>query len=154
MPTYLAKRCKIVWNDALDKTLNIGYPLDDALAYPLPREGFEAIQGSSGVEDAWVAGTDQFLEGASRWIPRDDGTTDEGNSVTGWDGTFGFASFLSWARGKKVFQFHPDIVGAIGTFYTMILVEPMSDPPEIEENGTRRVRLKMRTSDGSAVVGY
>lgn len=154
MPDYLAKRCKIVWGDALDKTLDIGYPLDDPTTYPMPREGSEAAQGSSGVEDAWVAGEDQFLEGTARWIPKDNGNTDEGNASTGWDGADGFASFLSWARGKKVFRFYPDIVGAAATYLTMYLVEPMGQPAEHEDNWTRRVRLVMRTSDGTAVTGF
>lgn len=154
MPDYLAKRVRIVWGDALDKTLNVGYPLDDPMSYPVPRDGFDSVQGTSGVEDAWVAGEDQYLEGTARWIPRDDGNTDEGNPATGWDGANGFAAFLSWARGKRVFRFYPDLVGAPLVYYSMYLREPMAEKPEFEDNWTRRVRLVMRTSDGAVVTGY
>jgi len=154
MADYLGKKCKIVWGDSLNKTLSIGYPLDDPHAYPVPRDGHEAVQSSSGTEDAWSVGTDQFLEGTIRWIPKDSGTTEEGNAETGWDGTDGFSDFLTWARGKSVFRFYPDVVGAAATYLTMYLVEPMTARPDREENWERKITLVMRTSDGTAVTGY
>ena len=56
----------IQWDTGFTKTIDIGYPLDNAQAYPEPREGSEWVQTPSGVEDSWVVGIDEILEGSSR----------------------------------------------------------------------------------------
>lgn len=152
MPNRTA-RPAIIWNDTYNKTLLFGYPLDEAISYPMPREGSEEIQGSSGIEDAWDEGTDYYLEGAVRWIPINTGNTPEGVSQTGWDGNSGWRAFLEWAWEKNVIRFCPD-QNDLGTYYNCYLVAPRSDKPELESNYTRKVFLVLRTSDGTVIVGY
>jgi hypothetical protein len=154
MPNYRAKPHKITWGAAFANTLNLGDGLDQTNAYPILRAGGEQTQYRSGVEDAWDAGTDQMFTGVARWVPRDNGSTGFGNAITGWNGATGFAAFLSWARLKNVVRFYPDPVGTPALFYPCYLVEPMADPPELEDDFSRRVRLLLRTSDGSIVDGF
>lgn len=152
MPNRRNLRPAIVWGDAFENILLFGYPLDEAVSYPLPREGSEQVQGDSGEEDAWDNGTDQYLEGKVRWIPRETGNTPEGVSATGWEGATGWAAFLSWARTKKVFRWAFDR-GATGTYQTAYLVEP-SGRPDLENDMTRALSLSIRASNGVAFDGY
>jgi hypothetical protein len=142
---------QIKWGAAFANVLVIGYPLDDAVAYGEPREGSDFVQGASGVEDSWVQGEDQCLEGTIRWIPQLVTTTP---AATGWDDATGFRDFLSWARAKNVFRWYPDIAGTPGTFYNMYLVDPMKGGGDLEDDRTRKFHVKMRTSDNAVVAGY
>lgn len=154
MPDYRRKLPKIVWGDAYEKTLNLGYQLDEATTYPKPRDGSEDLQGSSGVEDAWDEGTDYYIEGAVRYVPKDSGLTPEGNNVTGWDGVDGWRDFLVWAWRKNVLRFYPDRVGAPATYLNCYLVAPRDEKPERESNGDRTFPLVLRTSDGAVPEGF
>jgi hypothetical protein len=104
MPNYRGVPINILWGAGFANTLTLGYPLDAAVAYSLPREGSEWVQASSGVEDAWITGHDQYLRGIVRWIPREDRLTPEGRLATGWDGPNGWRAFLEWARAKNPFR--------------------------------------------------
>lgn len=130
-------------------TLQLGYPLDNATAYPEPREGSEWVQASSGEEDSWLLGDEQLVEGLARWIPSAD-TADP--VATGWDGAAGWAAFLSWARAKNVFRFFPD--AAVASYHSCTLVEPLQGPPALEEDGSRQVLLRLRDTGGVAFTGY
>lgn len=139
---------KITWGTSFANTLGFLGPLDNAVAYGEPREGSECAQATSGAEDAWIVGTDQYLEGDVRWIP---GAT--AGSITGWDGSTGWAAFLAWARAKNAFRFFPDATS--GTYQSVYLVEPAKGAPTVEEtDGTRRLRLKLRDAAQAAFEGY
>lgn len=154
MPNYRGVRPAILWGSGFANTLLAFGGLDMPGGYPEPRAGSEFVQAVSGVEDSWIVGTDQYLEGELRWIPRIDGTNPKGQSVTGWEGAAGVAAFLTWARAKNVFRFAPD-AAALGTYWPMYLVEPMNGPPTFEKDSmSRRLKLRMRTSDGSTPSGY
>lgn len=149
MPNYRGTIPKIVWGDAYDKTCTFGYPLDEAIADAGVREGSAFVQGASGVEDAWILGDDQTLEATARWIPRDATTAPV---ATGWDDANGVRDMLSWARKKNVLRFYPDLT--LGTYVSCYLVEPTSGGISLEEDMTRRLRLKLRTTDGTVFAGY
>lgn len=155
VPNYRGKAFKIVWGDTYANTLQAGYALDTAKSYSESRTGSETIQYVSGVEDAWVTGDDQVLEGMVRWIPRLATTTPEGVNATGWEGATGWRAFLEWARRKNVLRFYPDPVGDAATFFPCYLVEPSKGGPDNEDDFTRKLSLfRLRTSDGSVFVGY
>ena len=143
---------RITWGTSFANTLNIGIPVE-ALNYSLPGEGSEFARSPAGEADAWVYGTDEFLEVTVRWIPITDTTVPE--VATGWDGTTGWREFLEWAREMNIFRWIPDST-IPGTYYTMYLVEPLEEPGVTLERGTRHraVKLVMRTSDRAPVTGY
>jgi hypothetical protein len=153
MPNYRNMRPAIIWGDAYENTLFFGYPLDEANAYPLPREGSEVTQGSSGVEDAWDEGTDEYLKGRARWIPRETGNTPEGVSATGWEGATGWREALKWMWRKNVARWAFDR-SALGTYKPFYLVAPHDAEPELESNYTRALSLVIRSSDQTAFEGY
>lgn len=125
---------KILWGAAFANTLNIGYPLDNAIAGDTPRPGSETIQAPSGSEDAWTVGWDYVLQGDIRWIPQSNTSSP---LATGWDGATGFRAFLQFARDKNLIRFYPD--ATLGTFIDSYFVAPMQDPPPSESDGTRRL---------------
>lgn len=128
--------------------LTAGFPLDNPATYGEPREGSEVGQSTGGAEDAWIVGTDEYLEGDLRWIP---GTT---GTATGWDGAAGVNAALAWCRGKNLARWVPDATTPT-TYLSVYLVEPAKGTPTIEAaDGTRRIHLKLRSSDGSAFTGY
>jgi hypothetical protein len=141
---------RITWGTSFGNTLNIGYPLDRAIAYPLPRGGSEFIQSRSGVEEAWIVGDDYYLSGSIRWIPT---STTTNPVATGWDGATGFEAFLVWARKRNIFRWIPNYA-VPGTYKTCYLVEPWGDPPSQEDDGTRTINIVMRSSDQTAFTGY
>lgn len=148
MPSFRLKNPKILWGAAFVNTLSIGYPLDNVLAGETPRDGSTFDQSPSGIEDAWIVGTDFVLEGDVRWIPQVDTATPV---ATGWDGGTGFRAFLAWARQKNVVRFYPD-AGA-GTTIDCYLAAPMEGSGESESDGTRRVRIRLRNPT-TAFDGY
>ena len=148
MTDFRAKRPKILWGSGFANTLSFGYPLDNVQAGDEPRAGSVVDQAPSGVEDAWTVGTDYVLSADVRYIPQ----TDTASPVaTGWDGATGFRAFLQWARDKNLVRVYSDKDG--GTFIDSYLVEPMSGQPELEEDGTRRLRIKIRNAS-TAYDGY
>jgi hypothetical protein len=104
----------------------------------------------SGVEDAWVVGTDQLLEGDIRWVPTTDIT--DPLLATGWDGATGVRAFLEWAREKNIFRWLPDRNSA--GYYQCYLQEPFDQAPELEQDATRKVHIVMRTTDDTPFEGY
>lgn len=138
---------KITWGTSYANTLNFGYPLDSATSYSEHREGSVWDMFVSGVEDAWLWGIDYFLEGDFRWIPASS-TSDP--VATGWDGSTGVRAFLEWARQKNSFRFFPDKNS--GTYLDCYLMEPMQGPPSLEDDGSRRLHLKIRSA--TAFDGY
>lgn len=135
---------KIMWSSSFATTMSIGYPLDNNLSYSTYRQGSEFAQTVSGIEDAWVVGTDYVLEGDVRWIP----TSSSINPVqTGWDGATGVRAFLEYARQKNEFRFYPDKDGV--NYITSFLVEPLDGKHTLEPDGTRNIRLVIRTPSGS-----
>jgi len=148
MGQNFSKRVRITWGTSFANTLEIGYPLDDWRSYATYREGTEFAQSYSGVEDAWVTGEDYVLEGTVRWIP----TADTISPVaTGWDGATGWMAFLNWARKKNEFRVYPDKTA--GTYFASYLVEPLDGKHDLEPDGTRSVRIKVRNASGS-FAGY
>lgn len=137
---------KIVWNA---NDLDIGYPLDNAVAYPEPVDGSDLVVAPSGARDAWIPRTREILVGDVRWIPTTD-TTDP--VATGWDGATGWAAFLAYARKGNAFDFYPDRSST--TSISSYLLEPFRGEPPIESDGSRRLRLKIESVDGSAYTGY
>ena len=145
----LEKTPKITWGASFANTLNIGYPLDNPVAFNDPRDGTEILVMESGVRDAWETGDDEYLAGDIRWIPGAD-TIDP--VATGWDGATGFKAFLKWARQMNQFRFYPD--KDVGTYHTCYLVSPLRGEPPAEEDGTRRIRLIMVDVNGTEFTGY
>jgi hypothetical protein len=139
--TNAGKLFKITWGAAFANTLLPAYPLDKATAYAEPKEGQETVKLGSGVEDAWALTEDQVLEGDVRWL-----------TMAEWDGATGWRAFLAWARQKNVFRFYPDKDS--GTYYSCYIQEPTAGPPTLEDDMTRSVHLKLRTSDDSPITGY
>lgn len=142
---------KFTWGPAYANVLNCGFPLDNPTCYSEPRDGSETGQSTAGYEDAWTTGTDQYLEGDIRWIPKSDTTTPA--VATGWDGTTGFNAFLAWMRDKNQARFFPD--NTSGTYQPVYLVEPLKGKPVTEmADGTRKISIKLRTADQSPFTGY
>jgi hypothetical protein len=142
------KLAKILWGPAFANTLNIGYPFDNFASGSTPRDGSEQTQAPSGVEDAWTIGTDYLLDVVARYIPQ----VNTGSPVaTGWDGATGFRAFLEWARDKNLVRLYGDAAG--GAFIDCYLVDPMTDTPTPEADGTRTIHLRFRNS-ASAFDGY
>ncbi|HKB54588.1 MAG TPA: hypothetical protein VKD22_11355, partial [Ramlibacter sp.] len=128
----------------------IGYPLDNPVAYATPRAGSEWAR-TGNTEDAWLLGTDYWLEGEARWIPTTDTTVPV--SATGWDGTSGWQAFLAWCWDGNAPHWYPDATAT--TYMSVHVVEPRGQAPSIEQSdGTRRAHLKLRSADGSAFTGY
>lgn len=148
----LLRTPKIGWGASFANTIEIEL-LDNPIAYSAPREGSEWDEGGTGVEDAWILGTDQFLEGDVPFIHTNTGDNINATIATGWDGATGWRAFLEWARQKNQFRWYPDRTS--GTFVLCYLVEPMNGAPQLDEgDGTRRLHLKIRTADDSPFTGY
>lgn len=120
-------------------TLSVGYPLDSVRYGSEPRAGSVFDRSTSGVEDAWITGTDYLLTGEFRWIPQVDTAAP---LATGWDGATGFAAFMEFARNKNIVRFYPD--AGSGTFVSCYLAEPMQGVPDSESDGTKKITLTFR----------
>ena len=146
-----------------------GRHMDDALAHPMPREGSEWAKASSGVEDAWITGTDQLLKITARRIPqRDTGATGYPVNATGWDGRApyigvdaGVGAFLTYARQSNVVRLCPDR-SAVATYRDVYLQSPRMEPPIAEPwvdptRGLvtlRTLPLVLRSSDDTPMEGW
>lgn len=140
---------KFTWGASFANTLECGYPLDEAISLSEPREGSEFAKAPSGEEDSWVVAWDQLLRAISRWIPTANGTTPEGTTITGWDGSTGWRAFLESAGAKNPIRFYP--LRTSGTFQPCVLV--VSDVT-LETDGKRRVQFEIRTTDDSPFTGF
>ncbi len=152
MADYLDDIPKITWGASFANTLYPGYSVDNPDPYNDRREGSEIDVAPSGARDSWSLGTDEFLAFDARWIPGDNGTTPEGNTITGWDGATGWAAFIEWARDMNAFRFYPD--KDVGSYHTCLLVKPISGSPGRESDGTKRIRIVMVDTGGNAFTGY
>ncbi len=132
---------RITWGTAYANTFDGAYPLDVAVAWSQDRAGSATVQTLAGVEDAWIVGTDHLLSGQVRWL-----------TTAQWDGATGFRALLEWARAKNVVRWYGNRVGAPSTYTPCYLVE--ASAPELEPDGTRKVTVTLRSSDGSAFTGY
>lgn len=144
---------RITWGAAFANQLDIRDPVN-ALNYQVPAEGSEFdTNPSSGSADSWIYGPEQMLEVTIRWIPIANTTTPA--VATGYDGATGWRAFLNWAREMNVFRWIPD-KDSPGTYYPMLLVEPLMEGGVALERGSRHrsLTLTMRTSDRSVVTGY
>ena len=148
MPSNRFKTPKITWGASFANTLNIAYPVDNVTAGDEPRAGSTFDRSVSGVEDAWIAGTDYLLTADIRWIPQVDTTTP---LATGFDGATGVRAFLAWARQKNPLRWFPD--AASGTFITCYLAEPVQGLPPAESDGTRKLTVTLRNVT-TAFDGY
>jgi len=144
---------RITWGSGFANQIDFSGPVGGALNYSLPSRDSEFTEAPSGEADAWIEGQEQFLEVTVRWIPITNTTVPF--VATGWDGSTGWRAFLEWARQMNVFRWIPDKT-VPATYYTMYLVEPLTDPGVQLERGNRHrsLRLLMRTSDRTVVTGY
>ena len=143
MPFLGLKTPQITWGTA---TASFAYPVDNWATYSQPREGTQFIQTLSGVEDSWYVGDDYVFEGDFRWIP-----AETSSGITGWNGASGIRALLEYARRKQSVRFYPDSTAS--TYYTCYLVAPLDGGHSLEADGTRSLRLVLRTPD-SAIEGY
>lgn len=124
--------------------------LDDVMVWDLPRDGYEAVQGASGVEDAWWVGVDHHLKGQARWIPAR--ATDTPARTSGWDGSAqakwmnqGVAALLLAGAQKQQFQFIPNRGASTSDVSTACYMVDVPEPTR-EPNGLRAVTLHFRTT--------
>lgn len=136
-------------------------PLDTVNAWPEPRDGSEWVKSASGLEDAWIVGTDEMLSGDVRWIPTVDVATPY--NQTGWDGraeaawaNVGWRAMLTYGWQKSTFTFVPDQSDADAGLHTCYLVEPIErmEPGREQANMTRTFTIQLRDSDGKPFEGY
>ncbi len=148
----LLRTPKITWGAAFGNALEVEV-LDNAVAYPEPRDGSETDDAPSGTRNTWITGTSQILEGDLPYIPTNTGDNVNCPIQTGWDGAAGVAAFLTWARAGNAFRWIPDRT-IPGTYQTCYLLEPMNGPPTLDTDGARRLHIKIRTTDDSPFTGY
>lgn len=111
MPAYRGIRPRIRWGATWGNDLVVPWPLDDAIAYGAPREGSDWVIAPSGASDAWIVGTDYYLEGDLRWLP---GEPRADRPASGWDyhatpgDARGVEGWLAWARQQNTLRYYPD----------------------------------------------
>lgn len=149
MTSFLRTVPAILWGASFANVLHVGYFLDNVKSGDQPRDGSEWVQSPSGVEEAWITGTDFYIEFDVRWIPQVDTASPV---ATGWDGTTGVREFLKWARQKNAFRFVMDAT-SLGTYILSYLVDPTTGYPDPEDDGTRKIRLRIRNAS-TAYDGY
>lgn len=143
----------------LSNCLVPGLHLDQAKAMGMPSDGSRWIHGTTGVEEAWITGTDQYLKGVIRWIPAE--LTQLPHVATGWNGDneftgvdVGWDDFLNtWARDKQTFAWVPKRSAASSNVVSY-LVEPMEGEPELEDDFSYRLAIELRSSTGAKYKGY
>ncbi len=145
----------IKWGSGFANTWDIAYPLDFANHGSEPRKGSERAVSPSGVEDAWIVGTEEVLEGEIRAIPVANVTETNGNAATGWDGATGVKAALEWLLDGNIGRFIP-AKGTPSTFVPFYIVEPTRAMAGREDGNPnrRRLRITFRSSDGTAFSGF
>lgn len=132
--------------------------LDAAAHWSENRAGSLVVESRSGVEDAWLTGTNYFVQGEFRWIP----STDTGTPYnrTGWDGArehrmvnVGVDSMLRWGRDKQLLTWCPDRA-ATKTNQTVYLWGPIEGAPQSERDDTKRITLVLKSATGIPFTGY
>lgn len=127
---------KIEWGDNLEYTIYFDYPLYDWVTRSEALEGSQFLRIESGYEDSWIVNSSYVLEGNVRYIVQD--VWDEK-----WD--YDWMPFLQWARQKKQFRYYSNYL-ASSSYINSYLVEPITEIPSIEADGTRTIRLVIRNS--------
>lgn len=139
-----------------------GLHLDSARAWAQPREGSEWVKSPSGVEDAWIVGDDEMLEGIVRWVPGLD--RGDPQNQTGWDGrrenelhNVGWASLLKFADRAQVVRFAPD-QSDLTVWHDVYVVSPREAETRRHElegaDMTRQFALVLRDSSDVPFEGY
>lgn len=108
MTSYRGIRPRLDWGTAYANSVEFGYPFDDPRSNSADREGSEAVQLVSGIEDASQAGQDFTLAALARWVPGESEYTTRGVYATGWDGATGMDAARHWLRGKRLGRLYPD----------------------------------------------
>lgn len=139
-------------------TLIVGEPLDQAVSYSQPRDGSRHLQAASGVEDAWITGRDELLEGGIRWIPtepqgipRVSSPWNGAGEVEGINTSFDF--WLEEAQCKKTFLWVPN--RSLSTVnVSSFLVNPLKGRPGLEQDFTRILPVAFRSENQDTYLGY
>lgn len=124
---------KIEWGDNLENTIYFDYPLYDWVTRSEALDGSQFLRIESGYEDSWIVNISYVLEATVRFITQED-----------WDDNW--LPFLEWARQKNQFRFYSNQYGFNTVYYLSYLVEPITEAPTIEPDGTRTIRLVIRNS--------
>lgn len=146
----------ITWGAAFGNTWSIAYPIDFANTGSEPRKGSERSTSPSGVEDAWIVGTEEILQGQIIAIPIANLTPDNnGNNATGWDGATGVKAALEYFLDAGIGRFIPD-KDTPATFVPFYIVDPKIAiaPRERNDPNRRRLSFKFRSSDGTKFTGF
>lgn len=147
---YFLDLPQIIWPGG---TLQLGGPLDGALAYAVPRAGGEVVDFPSGESDGWDAGLEYFLEGLADYLPP---TTQlvHGVNVTGWDGPAGWRAYLEWAWDGETHLWRPASTEP-GTTFDVVLDAPGLEAfPAAEADGTRQLLVRYRSAARVPFLGY
>lgn len=129
---------QVLWGPTYENQLIVADPLYDLVSDREPRDGSEFIQGSSGVEDAWITGRDFTLSGEARFIP------DASASTSGISGPLGWQAFLDWARDKNPFRFVPDQTNPLFYVDGCYLVDPLKGHGALGPDIKRKTPFKFR----------
>lgn len=131
---------------------------DTAMTWEEPREGSSWAQGGSGVEDAWIQGTDYRFAGTLIGVPQLD--RDSPAPVSGWNSpnettgvNCGVDALLRAGRNKETLTLFADRTVMSGGSYgaalygvDSYLADPMRGEPEMRPNGDRSFRLELRNA--------
>src|SRR5690242_10065166 len=129
---------QILWGPTYENQLIVADPVYDLVSDREPRDGSEFIQGSSGVEDAWITGRDFVLSGEARFIP------DASATASGMSGPLSWQAFLDWARDKNPFRFVPDQTNPLFYVDSCYLVEPLKGAGGLGPDIKRKIPFKFR----------
>jgi hypothetical protein len=135
----------------ITNTLEFGYPLRQARSWTAPSEGSDRVRYPSGEERAWIDEEDGLLEGTVFHIPAEDDETSFA-PISGWNGAAGWQAFLEYAWAGNPFAFWRNRAVS-GSALTCQLLAPR-DPPQPGPAGTRRLTLRLRTTNTGRFGGY
>lgn len=146
---------KIEWGSSFGNTILFPGPPEAAVSWPQAKPGSRWAEFPSGQVDAWVTGTDEFVEFQVVHVPPNDVTAPY--PATGWDTSpNGWREFFLDAWEGNELRFYPDKSG--GTFHTCYLLQPRPGadwkPNRDPQTGLRSFTMRLRTDDGSAIAGY
>ena len=124
---------------------------DQKMTWEEPRDGSAWAQGGSGVEDAWIQGTDYRYQATFDvpYLHRDAPA-----SVSGWGLPLeragcnsGVNALLRAGRNKETLTYYADRTNTATAFgVASYLVGPMNGAPAVQPNGDRRITLELRNA--------